>query len=84
MLMAILSASSSPMYPKESYKDMLSMASKADKKSLMPGMADILEVVQGAGRGENAAAAMRRMKEREDSYTPEEQAKILATTNLDD
>lgn len=84
MLMAILSASGSPMYPKKSYKDMLSMASKVDKKSLMPGMADILEVVQGAGRGENAAAAMRRMKEREDSYTPEEQAKILATTNLDD
>lgn len=61
MLMAILSASSSPMYPKESYKDMLSMAPKADKKSLMPGMADILEVVQGAGRG-----AKRRSSDEED------------------
>lgn len=48
MLMAILSATGSDMYAKESYRNMLSMASKVDKRSLMPGMADILEVVQGA------------------------------------
>ena len=72
MFMSILSASNDVQYPREVYKQLLGKAHNVDKSKLLPGMADMMEVIQGVGKGgkgheQSSAAAMQRMMEREAS-----------------
>jgi len=49
MLVSIMKLWRLGHYPRKVYERMLAIASKVNKKQMPPGMADTLDIVQGAG-----------------------------------